>query len=136
MEIFELINLLKDSLENNKRFIVLLEGEMGAGKTTHVSKLLGEVLPELNVHSPTFQVINQYAENIYHMDLYRLERLAEFENLGLEEILSDDNIVFIEWFEKVPQHYFEFIKSIGFVKVAIEKISDNERRFTYENSAH
>ncbi len=85
--------------------IVLLYGDLGAGKTTLVQGIcrgLG-LSPELPVRSPTFTLINEHEANhpIYHIDLYRLESMADIENLGLEEYLFGDGITLIEWAEKL-----------------------------------
>jgi tRNA threonylcarbamoyladenosine biosynthesis protein TsaE len=68
---------------------------MGAGKTTFVAKVMKHIDKKIKVTSPTYPIINQYKENIYHCDLYRTD---DFENIGLYDILEDrHNIVFVEW---------------------------------------
>jgi len=80
--------------------VVLLYGQLGAGKTAFVRGLaqgLGASPDE--VSSPTFTLIQEYASKratLFHVDLYRLEP-AEVEDLGLEELVSGDGIVAIEW---------------------------------------
>jgi len=85
--------------------IVLLYGDLGAGKTTLIQGICRglELAPELPVRSPTFTLINEYQAKhaIHHIDLYRLDTLAEIENLGLEEYLFGDGITLIEWAEKL-----------------------------------
>jgi tRNA threonylcarbamoyladenosine biosynthesis protein TsaE len=85
--------------------IVLLYGDLGAGKTTLIQGICNglELAPELPVRSPTFTLINEYQakHSIYHIDLYRLETMVEIENLGLEEYLYGDGITLIEWAEKL-----------------------------------
>ena len=80
--------------------VVLLEGELGAGKTAFVRGMAGAmgVLPA-DVSSPTFTLIQQYAgqdATLYHVDLYRLTP-AEVDDLGLDELISSGGIVAIEW---------------------------------------
>jgi tRNA threonylcarbamoyladenosine biosynthesis protein TsaE len=86
--------------------VVLLIGNLGAGKTTLVKgivKGLGVAAPE-EVTSPTFTLIHEYGGGVYHVDLYRLETAREVASLGLEEIFDrDDAIVLIEWGERFPE---------------------------------
>ena len=88
-------------LKGRSRSIVLFYADMGAGKTTFVRHVLNELDPKIQSSSPTFSIINQYAENIYHVDLYRVEDMRELENTDFFEIIAGENIVFIEWAEKL-----------------------------------
>jgi tRNA threonylcarbamoyladenosine biosynthesis protein TsaE len=85
--------------------IVLLFGDLGAGKTTLTKGIVSglDVDDEEYVRSPTFTIINQYQGRhpIYHIDLYRLDSNADILNLGLEELLYGDGILIIEWAEKL-----------------------------------
>lgn len=84
--------------------VVLLIGQLGAGKTTFakgIVKGLGAAVPE-DVSSPTFTLIHEYGR-VYHIDLYRLERAAEVATLGLDEIFDLDAVVLIEWGERFPR---------------------------------
>lgn len=87
---------------SNKK-IVLLNGEMGVGKTTLVkaiAKLLGV---EENVSSPTFSIVNEYHGNevIFHFDFYRLEEEEEAYDFGIEEYFDSGNLCLLEWPEKI-----------------------------------
>jgi tRNA threonylcarbamoyladenosine biosynthesis protein TsaE len=87
-----------------RRAVVLLIGDLGAGKTTLAKGIisgLGAAAPE-EVSSPTFTLIHEYGR-VYHIDLYRLDRPEELATLGLEEIFDRDAIVLIEWGERFPQ---------------------------------
>jgi len=87
------------------RAVVLLIGNLGAGKTTLAKGIisgLGAAPPE-EVTSPTFTLIHEYGEGrVYHIDLYRLDDSKELRTLGLEEILERDAVVLIEWGERFP----------------------------------
>ncbi len=87
--------------------LVILRGDLGAGKTTLVkgiAQALGASADE--VTSPTFTLVHEYAgtrRKLYHLDLYRLEREEELLVLGMEEMENDpDALVLVEWGEKFP----------------------------------
>jgi len=87
-----------------RRAVVLLIGNLGAGKTTLakgiISGLCAATVEE--VSSPTFALIHEYGR-VYHIDLYRLERVEEVATLGLDEIFDRDAVVLIEWGERFPR---------------------------------
>lgn len=83
---------------------ILLIGKLGAGKTTlakGIVKGLGAASPD-EVSSPTFTLIHEYATNVYHIDLYRLDRPEELRTLGLDEIFDREAVVLVEWGERFP----------------------------------
>ena len=85
------------------RKIILLNGEMGVGKTTlvkEIAKLLGV---EENVSSPTFSIVNEYHGNevIFHFDFYRLKNEQEAYDMGYENYFYSNHYCFIEWPEKI-----------------------------------
>jgi tRNA threonylcarbamoyladenosine biosynthesis protein TsaE len=88
------------------RGVVLLIGNLGAGKTTLAKGIvsgLGAAEPD-EVSSPTFTLIHEYGEGrAYHIDLYRLEEPSQVESLGLEELFDRDAMVLIEWGERFPR---------------------------------
>lgn len=89
--------------------LLILTGTLGAGKTTLVkgiAQALGAAEPN-EVTSPTFTLVHEYEGirkgkpvSLYHLDLYRLENERQVEQLGIDEFLSDDAIVLVEWGEK------------------------------------
>ena len=86
--------------------VVLLIGNLGAGKTTLAKGIvegLGVERAE-NVSSPTFPLIHEYGDpaEVYHVDLYRLDTPQEVATLGLEEIFARQALVLIEWGERFP----------------------------------
>jgi tRNA threonylcarbamoyladenosine biosynthesis protein TsaE len=82
--------------------VVSLEGPLGAGKTTLVKGIARALGIEEPVTSPSFTLISTYrgAMELHHVDLYRLEALAEIEDLGLRELMSGGGVTVIEWGEK------------------------------------
>jgi len=87
--------------------VVALMGELGSGKTLFAQGLArGLEVPEtFYITSPTFAIINEYPGRIpfYHLDLYRVSSVAEFSELGLEEILDGHGAVAIEWAERLGE---------------------------------
>jgi tRNA threonylcarbamoyladenosine biosynthesis protein TsaE len=105
--------------------IVLLEGELGAGKTAFVRGLaIGLGAAEEDVSSPTFTLVQEYRGRIpfLHADLYRITG-SEADELGLDE-LGRDGVVAIEWAAKLLR------KPAGAVDVLIEDLGDDRRRIT------
>jgi len=107
MKIEYQLNQLKEiSLKVTQNFnhkIVLISGEMGAGKTTLIKQILIGLNVIDNISSPTFSIINEYktksTDLIYHMDLYRINKIEELEEIGFFEYLESGNLCFIEWGE-------------------------------------
>jgi len=88
-----------------RRAVVLLIGNLGAGKTTLAKGIvagLGAANPE-DVSSPTFTLIHEYSPRVYHIDLYRLDRPEQLATLGLDDIFDRDAVVLIEWGERFPE---------------------------------
>src|SRR5574344_525912 len=101
-------------------------GEMGAGKTTFIKKIC-ELLGATDVtSSPTFAIVNEYVringETIYHFDFYRIEKLDDAYQIGVEDYLYSGNYCFLEW----PENVAPLIED-DFVKVKIE-IGENYSR--------
>lgn len=96
---------LGERLASTLKGVVLLIGNLGAGKTTlakGIVKGLGAATPD-EVSSPTFTLIHEYSERVYHVDLYRLDDPRAVERLGLEELFDRDAVVLIEWGERFPE---------------------------------
>jgi tRNA threonylcarbamoyladenosine biosynthesis protein TsaE len=94
------------SSELPQHCVVLLIGNLGAGKTTiakGIARGLGAAEPD-EVSSPTYTLIHEYGEGrLYHIDLYRLDTAREVSALGLDEIFDRDAVVLIEWGERFPE---------------------------------
>ena len=109
------------------RAVVLLIGNLGAGKTTlakGIAKGRAAADPE-QVSSPTFTLIHEYGPKLYHIDLYRLDEEREVETLGLDEIFEKDALVLIEWGEKFPK-----LMPRERIEIRLETTSGDERRIT------
>jgi tRNA threonylcarbamoyladenosine biosynthesis protein TsaE len=113
------------------RAIILLSGELGAGKTLFTKGLAsGLGIDPEDVTSPSFTLINVYDGRLrlYHVDLYRLDAGA-CRNLGLEEILEEAGaVVVIEWAERLGY------RVEGATEIRIEYLSDSERKIIFERS--
>ena len=103
--------------------IVLLTGDLGAGKTTFVGGALASLGYKDHVISPTFNILKCYFEvtpHVYHIDAYRLE--DQNIDLGLEEFIEGDGVCFIEW----PKFIDEIIPA-NRLEIKIMRIDDNTR---------
>ena len=100
--------------------IVLLEGDLGAGKTAFVKGVVEAFGGNANeVTSPTFTIVNQYSYGdnvIYHFDLYRIESVDELYNIGIEEYFYSGAICFVEWPERAPELFDDTCKKIEILK--------------------
>ncbi|PYR75241.1 MAG: tRNA (adenosine(37)-N6)-threonylcarbamoyltransferase complex ATPase subunit type 1 TsaE [Acidobacteria bacterium] len=108
--------------------VVLLYGELGAGKTALVRGLArGLSADPEDVSSPTFTIIQEYHGRVtlYHVDLYRLDPL-EIEDLGLEDLVCGDGIVAIEWADRWKGRP----EGEGVVEIRIEGFDDDRRQIT------
>jgi tRNA threonylcarbamoyladenosine biosynthesis protein TsaE len=107
--------------------LVLLRGDLGAGKTTLVKGIAEafEAASEDDVTSPTFTLIHEYrgpAATLYHIDLYRVDTQRELETLGLDDLMGEKNILLVEWGEKFAR--FERDRD---VEIALERTGEDQR---------
>lgn len=105
--------------------VVLLTGELGAGKTVLTQAMAAglQVEDPSLVRSPSFTLINEYPSargRIYHVDLYRLEGADDFHSIGLEEILEREAVVIIEWGEKLDLPVNDPVR----VRILVDPVSD------------
>lgn len=98
--------------------VLVVSGELGAGKTTFIQGLAKGLGIEAQVTSPTFTIIHEYqgaCYPLYHIDAYRLEEPREIEELGLEEYIYGDGVTAVEWAENIIQwlpHDYLYVKII------------------------
>ena len=85
--------------------VIALEGTLAAGKTTLTRGIARALAIDEPVTSPTFTLISEYYGKLplYHMDVYRLDSIDEFLDLGVEDMLYGDGICIIEWSEKISE---------------------------------
>ncbi len=123
-ETFELARKMAAGFKGTE--VVLLIGELGAGKTVFAKGIASGagVADPRRVSSPSFTLVNVYQGRypVYHIDLYRLEREAEIADLGWEDMLGQ-GIVIVEWAEKLPF-------PVNGIVVRIESTGDDVRRIT------
>ena len=134
MEIKYKLNQLEEtSLKVTQNFnhkIILISGEMGAGKTTLIKQILIGLNVIDNISSPTFSIINEYTTKskdlVYHMDLYRINKIEELEEIGFFEYLESGNLCFIEWGDIIEdiigENYNKFKLTESYNLRIIEKI--------------
>jgi tRNA threonylcarbamoyladenosine biosynthesis protein TsaE len=108
--------------------LVLLRGDLGAGKTTLVKGIAAgfQAAKEEDVTSPTFTLVHEYRgprANLYHIDLYRIDTPRELETLGLDDLRAEGSVLLIEWGEKFPRFVCE-----RDVEISIERQSENRRK--------
>jgi tRNA threonylcarbamoyl adenosine modification protein YjeE len=103
--------------------VLLLSGELGAGKTTLVKALVGELNGEVEVTSPTFALCHYYETTppIAHVDCWRMESPNELADLALDELLEDGWVAIVEWGERLGDIYDDLalrlvIETIGTVR--------------------
>jgi tRNA threonylcarbamoyladenosine biosynthesis protein TsaE len=109
-----------------KNRIFAFYGSMGAGKTT-IIKAMCQALGAVDiVSSPTFTLVNEYktarGDTLYHIDFYRIKKLEETFDFGIEEYLTGDNYCFMEWPELIEE-----ILPEGTISIRIS-VGDNEQR--------
>ena len=115
--------------------VIGLTGDLGSGKTAFVQGLAEglEVPEQYYITSPTFTLINEYPgrQPLYHIDLYRLDGIGDFEDIGLDELMHDRAVIAIEWAEKwsddLPAEH---------LILSFEIAGDEDRRINLNASGH
>jgi tRNA threonylcarbamoyladenosine biosynthesis protein TsaE len=110
--------------------IVLLRGDLGAGKTTLVKGIAEAFEAALaeEVTSPTFTLVHEYRgplADLFHIDLYRVDTPRELQTLGLDDLCSDRSILLIEWGEK-----FSRLQKERDVEISLDRVGESQRRIS------
>jgi tRNA threonylcarbamoyladenosine biosynthesis protein TsaE len=130
---YSFADYVKDHRESQSATIVTLQGELGAGKTTFLQGFAKGLGLEGRLVSPTFIIVREYTlpsdELFYHIDLYRISDTTELPALGLEELLSNKNvIVAIEWPEKLGKEITQSHYQLKFTSISTD---EREMTITY-----
>ena len=106
--------------------VVLLDGDMGAGKTVFAKGVARglEILEE--VTSPTYAYMNDYDGRLFHYDCYRIESVEQAERLGLADYFDLGGICLIEWSQNIAALLPKVCK-----RVSIKKLDENRREISY-----
>jgi len=115
--------------------LVLLSGDLGAGKTTLVKGIAEgfQAASQEDITSPTFTLVHEYRGRevvLYHIDLYRVDTLRELETLGLDDLVEPNSVLLLEWGEKFVRFQRE-----RDVEVRLERMGEDERRITIDSSS-
>lgn len=125
-ETIQLALIFADSIK--QRDVIVLNGNLGAGKTFFVKQTLKKFNIE-SVNSPTFAIVNEYrnVKNFYHFDFYRIEKSEELIDIGYYDYLNDpDSIIFIEWGNLQPD-----LLPAKRIEVNITMLNNSEREFNF-----
>lgn len=117
-------------LNNVKNEIILISGDVGAGKTTLIKEYCKLIGVNEVVNSPTYTLINEYLSkngNVVHMDLYRVKNINEINELGLFDYF-ENNLVIIEWPEIILK-----ILDLNHSILKITYLNENERKLSIKN---
>jgi len=115
--------------------VVALSGDLGAGKTQFVKGIARGLGSPARVHSPTFTLVNEYGGGrlrLFHLDLYRLETVAQIRSAGLEEFLQPDGVAVIEWAERLESRSWK-LEGGKIKRVKIEIVGETERQIDYDD---
>lgn len=113
-----------------KHHILLLKGNLGAGKTTFTQFLLKNLGSSDEVNSPTYSIVNEYNTakgKIFHFDLYRLKSIEEVYDIGIEEYLDNAYLCIIEW----PEVYEDELYGLNYHTMSIINTGE-EREITFD----
>ncbi|MBN1795228.1 MAG: tRNA (adenosine(37)-N6)-threonylcarbamoyltransferase complex ATPase subunit type 1 TsaE [Sedimentisphaerales bacterium] len=115
--------------------VIGLIGQLGSGKT-HLIKGIAQGCGgedcQKNVNSPTFVIVNEYTGrvDIYHIDCYRLNSVAEFEMLGFDDYCRGNSVVLIEWADRV----LPALAGVDLIKIELAHQSQNKRQIRITNA--
>jgi tRNA threonylcarbamoyladenosine biosynthesis protein TsaE len=110
--------------------LVALRGELGSGKTCLVRGMAARFATDDLVSSPTFTLVNQYGDSprLYHVDLYRVNRVEELADIGYEDLFDPDGVCVVEWAERADP-----LLPSRRLDVLLEHVNETTRRITLVN---
>lgn len=115
--------------------VIALIGNLGTGKT-HLIKGIAKgtgATDQSNVNSPTFVLVNEYSSEtgsleVYHIDAYRIDSVAEFEELGFDDFCYPTSVVLIEWADKI----LPALKNVDHITIRLSHVAENQRKVSVE----
>lgn len=128
----EILDQLADAIlsEAGSKKVIAFTGPMGSGKTTLIKRICMQLgIPENQISSPTFGIVNEYSIPglvVYHFDLYRLRTIEELIAIGFEEYMDSGNYCFIEWPELADTLLFD-----DTLKVTLLVMPDGKRVLSF-----
>ena len=114
--------------------VIAVCGELGSGKTHLIKGISAGAGAENSreVTSPTFVIVNEYVGrvDIYHIDAYRLNSVAEFEALGFDDYCHQQSVVLIEWADKIES----VLQSVNYIRIELFHAGQTQRRIHIKNA--
>lgn len=122
-------HVVNEIMPHFKHNILLLKGNLGAGKTTFTKFLLINLGSKDEVSSPTYAIVNEYHApkgKVFHFDLYRMKNITEVYDIGMDEYLDNAQLCIIEW----PEIYEEELEGLPHHEITISN-SEEKRTVTF-----
>ena len=119
-------DVVNEIMPHFRHNILLLKGNLGAGKTTFTKFLLKNLGSKDEVSSPTYAIVNEYHTpkgKVFHFDLYRMKNITEVYDIGMDEYLDNAQLCIIEW----PEIYEEELEGLPHHEITI---TNNEEKRT------
>ncbi|HEG42997.1 MAG TPA: tRNA (adenosine(37)-N6)-threonylcarbamoyltransferase complex ATPase subunit type 1 TsaE [Phycisphaerales bacterium] len=115
--------------------VIALIGNLGTGKT-HLIKGIAKgagAADQSSVNSPTFVLVNEYSSEaggleLYHIDAYRIDSVAEFEALGFDDFCYPTSVVLIEWADKI----LPVLKNVDHITIRLSHVTENQRKISFK----
>jgi tRNA threonylcarbamoyladenosine biosynthesis protein TsaE len=135
-------NSANETIEFGRKFgsqlkggeVIALYGNLGSGKTHLIKGIvagLGAEDAANDVTSPTFVLVNEYSGRleVFHMDAYRLDSIAQFEQIGFDDYCHPGSVVLIEWADKVEQA----LAGVNYIKIELSHLGPTARKIRVTN---
>ena len=123
---------LAQKLKSKPKCFIQLEGTLGAGKTTFAKAFIREYLGKnIEVTSPTFNIVKLYDQKIAHLDLYRLKSFNELQELDYETYFYDFPCCIVEWLENIENH--DSLRPLESILIKINYLNGDKREITIQD---